>query len=219
MDAIDALPIDPPGIGTVIEATGALTGRDDLRGYGIAVIVPPQFALARDRVVAFDFADGTFRKLASAAEADALVHGAPTLETSSECDGELRAPVFGGGVAATLAVDTGSVITVMFSESTAGRSLAEGVSARSSVDHTAFGGAQEQAVLEGVRVNVGDLVGEMPLARYRTRGTMDEECPFDGVLGTDFLIDRRCLLLFDLGAEVPGTAGLHSTRLRGYCRP
>lgn len=219
VDAIDPLAVDIPGVATVIEASGALTGRDDLRRYGIAVIAPPQFVIARDRAVALDFVTGTFRKLASTAAADALVDGPPTFETSSECNGELRVPAFVGGVAATLAIDTGSVVSVIFSESAAGTPLAAGVGTWDEVDHTALGGAQAESMIDAVRVNVGDLVGEMPLELYRTRGTLDEPCPFDGVLGTDFLIDRRCLLLFDLGDEVPGTDGLHYTRLRGYCRP
>ena len=57
-----------------------------------------------------------------------------------------------------------------------------------------------------------------PFSVGRTAGHIHEPCGFDGVLGTDFLIGRRCTLTFELGPEA-GDNGRFYTRARGFCEP
>ena len=150
---------------------------------------------------------------------DALALGAPTFTAESDCNGELLVPAVVEGRRATLLLDTGSVISTLYSESEAGGSIAARVTSWERRERTPFGGSEDESIVYGIGVRVGDLAGPLPMSVIRRRGLAPDGCAFDGALGMDFLVDRHCLLLFDLGAEVLDHPGQFYGRVRGYCRP
>jgi hypothetical protein len=180
---------------------------DDLRGYGIAAIVPPQFSISKDAVLALDLGARRYRRLDTEKDVQSEVGlRAPTFDVTG-CDNVFLVSVMVGGKPAKLEVDTGSAVSTIYSESEAGVELAKRVGKWEERSGPAFSGELEQAVVFGVPTGIGEMSGAMSFAVMKTRGHVGRRCGFDGVLGVDFLLDRRCLLLFDVN------------RLKGYCRP
>ncbi len=141
----------------------------------------------------------------------------PIFDVESRCDAIIHVPLLIEGRPATFAVDTGSPITVLHSESDAGRAVAARIQ-RWETQDTTYGGTVEHVAIPNVHAAIGGMAGLMWIDVWKSRGQVGRPCGFDGVLGMDFLVDRHCLLLFELGEEV-GDSGLHYPRTRGFCRP
>jgi predicted aspartyl protease len=219
LDRVEPIQVEVPSIRVSTRIAAVQAGGDDLRSYGIAAIVPPQLAVASERIVALDFSEGTYRELASREAADALTRGrgGATFDVQSTCDGTIQVPLAIEGRPATFIIDTGSPITVLYSGSAAGQPIAARIT-HWEPHGTTFGGSVDHVELPNIITAMGGMAGRMWMDVWRTDGHSGVPCGFDGVLGVDFLVDRKCLLLFDLGAEA-GDSGLHYPRTRGFCRP
>lgn len=206
-------------VGAITRAEHVIDDDGLLRRLGIGAVVGPQFALVLNRAFVLDFGRATYEKMEPKG-ADARVRGQPTFVTTDDCgDGLLRLSVAIEGTPATLILDTGSPMSAVYSESAAGRPLAARVDHWEHDDSGAFGsGLADEQVLPGVHVEVGSLGGAMWLGMQRGKGHVAPRCGFDGVLGTDFLIARRCVLILQ-AIEADGGHGTWFARGRGYCQP
>ncbi len=218
VEATDDVVIALDSIGIDSHTSAVTAPRGDLFKYGIAAIVPPQLAVSKGRVVALDFGDGTYRRLASRDEADALTRSrGASFEVESRCDAIIHVPLAIEGRSASFAVDTGSPITVLYSESDAGHPIAARIQHWEKQEST-YGGSVDHIELPNVPVAIGGMAGLMWMDVWKSPGHVGAPCGFDGVLGVDFLVDHHCLLLFELGNEV-GDSGLYYPKTRGFCRP
>lgn len=151
LDAIDPVYVPLPSVDLVAPFREVFNGPDVMLGsLGIAAVLPPQIVLARDGVMALDFGASTYRLLPRGAT-DEIVKRPLTLDTIAKCSGMILVEAKIDGRPATLSIDTGSNVSVLFSESEPGRPLAEGVTKWDRHAGSAFAGAQEEAHVPGVR--------------------------------------------------------------------
>ena len=202
-DRFDLLAV---GIDTMVAIKFVDPTADRLREDGIAVVLSPLFAVADGRVLVLELGPRSRMHNVSAADAESLFHGPSTFDVR-DCDGSFEVAAVVEGVPARLAVDTGSMVSVLYSGSPAGRPIAARVERWEQAPETALGGPQDKAAVPGIRTTVGPLSVVMPFEVMRAQRNMPGSCGFDGVLGVDFFVAHRCSLLVDVA------------RMRGYCAP
>jgi hypothetical protein len=204
---IDSILIEVPSIRTTVPIMMVEPGPGDrLMEDGIAGIISPRYTVADGRILVLDFGSRSTLRNLSIRDAESLHQETPTFDLK-ECGGHFQASALVGGRAARLEIDTGSMGTVIYSETDAGNPLSAQVTDWRATKPTALGGPQTSGLLAGVPIRVGDLAATAKVEIMRTKGNRDEPCGFDGVLGTDFFAAHRCVLL----AQVE--------RMRGYCTP
>ena len=201
---IDRTDVFIPTIHTTLPIAIVEPSEDRLMDLGIAAILSPRYTVSDGRILVLELGPRNRMRTLPAPEAEALFPGRPTFDLR-ECEGHFQVDARVEGRPATLEIDTGSMASVLYSESSAGRPLARTIERWEQVPHTALGGAQDRAIVSDVHIDVGPLRAVTPIEIMRGKGNSEPPCGFDGVLGSDFLFAHACALL----VEVP--------RMRGYC--
>lgn len=219
MDEIVPIMVSLRGIHTDVPVDSVFMGKRVVpEQKGIAAIVPPQLAISPSLVPVLDFGRGTYTAL-SHDVASVRYAGAPSFEasTSPTCGSMLRVRGAVDGVAAWLELDTGSMATMVYSETPAGRAIAPRARDWHVDDHTGFEIRAETGIVDSAAFSIGALRGTLGAEVLRGSGLSGGPCGVDGVLGATFFVGARCVLVFTLADDVPGTT-FKSGRVRAYCK-
>jgi hypothetical protein len=195
------------GIQTGLPITMVMPSGDRLRGYGIGAVISPRYTVAVGRALLLEFGERSLMRNLALREAEALHAGTSPTFDLNECEGHFQARAWVADREARLEIDTGSMATVIYTESDAGRELPKGVTQWGQSGRGAVGAPGLAGRVDGVPIRVGALSVTATVEAMLTKGNVEGSCGFDGVLGADFLVAHRCMLL----AEVE--------RMRGWCEP